>query len=87
MAGGYTVLDVALNPAVLQDCKKDKAELYALALSFAQQQLQMRLSQHYTLVRCSPKSSPDDLHRRLGFRQRSDTSMQPDTGTAVRSIT
>ncbi|XP_070826467.1 PIH1 domain-containing protein 2 isoform X1 [Chaetodon trifascialis] len=77
--GWYTVLDVALNPAVLQDCEKDKAEVYMLALSFAQQQFGMRVSQQYTVINCSPKSSPDDLYRRLGFQQWAIASKQPDT--------
>ncbi|XP_034404882.1 PIH1 domain-containing protein 2 [Cyclopterus lumpus] len=77
--GWYSVLDVAINPAVLQGSKKDKTEEYLLALSFAQQQHGMRLSQQYTVVSCCPKSSLDDVHRRLGFRQWPDTSRQPDT--------
>ncbi|XP_034723564.1 PIH1 domain-containing protein 2 [Etheostoma cragini] len=76
--GWYTVLDVAFNPAVLQESKKKKTELYMLALSFAQQHHGMRLTQQYTVISCSPKSSPDDLHRRLGFRQ---PSRQPDTAS------
>ncbi|GLD53397.1 PIH1 domain-containing protein 2 [Lates japonicus] len=36
--GLYTVLDVALNPVVLDENKQDKTEVYMLALSFAQQQ-------------------------------------------------
>ncbi|XP_042342748.1 PIH1 domain-containing protein 2 [Plectropomus leopardus] len=79
--GLYTVLDVALNYTVLQECMKDKTELYLLALSCAQQQLGMTLSQQYTVVSCSPRSSPDDLHRRLGFRQWPNTSTQPDTAS------
>ncbi|XP_054459799.1 PIH1 domain-containing protein 2 [Anoplopoma fimbria] len=79
--GRYSVLDVALNPAVLQESKKDKTEVYMLALSFAQQQHGMSLSQQYNVVSCSPKSSPDDLHRRLGFRQRPNPSRQPDTAS------
>ncbi|XP_070685965.1 PIH1 domain-containing protein 2 [Pempheris klunzingeri] len=79
--GCYTVLDVALNPAVLQESKTDKTEVYKLALSFAQQQHGMRLSQQYTVISCSPKSSPDDLCRRLGFRQWSNTPKLPETAT------
>lgn len=77
------MLDVALNPAVLQESKKDKTEVYMLALSFVQQHHGMRLSQQYTVVSCGPKSSPDDLHRRLGVRQWTNTSKQPDTGRAI----
>ncbi|XP_068584654.1 PIH1 domain-containing protein 2 [Cebidichthys violaceus] len=79
--GRYSVLDVALNPAVLQKSKKDNAEVYMLALSFAQQLHGMSLSQQYAVVSRSPKSSPDDVHRRLGFRQRPKTSGQPDTAS------
>lgn len=77
------MLDVAVNPAVLKESETDKTEIYMLALSFAQQQHGMRLSPQYTVVSCSPKSSPDDLHRRLGFRQWPNASKQPDTGTAI----
>lgn len=82
-AGWYSVLDVALNPAVLQDSKKDKTEIYMLVLNFAQQQHGIRISQQYTVVSCSPKSSPEDLQRRLGFQQWPNTSKQPDTGRAI----
>ncbi|XP_040902775.1 PIH1 domain-containing protein 2 [Toxotes jaculatrix] len=75
--GLYTLLDVALNPAVLEESKKDKTEVYVLALSFAQQQHGLRLSQQYSVISCSPKSSPDDFHRRLGFQQQPNTS-KPD---------
>nr|XP_019943797.1 PREDICTED: PIH1 domain-containing protein 2 isoform X1 [Paralichthys olivaceus] len=78
--GLYTVLDVALNPAVLENNKKDKTALYTLSLSFAQQQHGLRLSQQYTVITCSPKSSPEDLHRRLGFQQWPN-SRQPDTAS------
>ncbi|XP_051253430.1 PIH1 domain-containing protein 2 [Dicentrarchus labrax] len=76
--GCYTVLDVAFNPAVLQKIKKDKTEVYMLAMSFAQQQHGMRLSQTYTVVSCCPRSSPDDLYRRLGFQQWPNSSKQPN---------
>ncbi|XP_034460515.1 PIH1 domain-containing protein 2 [Hippoglossus hippoglossus] len=80
--GLYTVLDVALNPAVLETDKKDKSDLYTLALTFAQQQHGLRLSQQYTVITCSPQSSPDDLNRRLGFQQwLTNTSSQPDTAS------
>lgn len=80
------MLDVAVNPAVLQESTPDKTEVYMLALSFAEQQHGMRLSEQYTVVSCSPKSSPDDLHRRLGFRQWPNTSKQLDTGRAISLI-
>lgn len=86
LPGLYTVLDVALNPAVLEENNKDKATVYMLALSFAQQQQGLRLSQQYTVVKCSPDCRPDDLHRRLGFQQRPNTSKQPDTGRAITFI-
>ncbi|XP_030250425.1 PIH1 domain-containing protein 2 isoform X1 [Sparus aurata] len=79
--GAYTVMDVALNPAVLQDSEEDKAEVYMMALSFAQQQFGLTLSQQYTLISSGPKSSPDDLHRRLGFRQCPKVSKQTDTAS------
>ncbi|XP_061683880.1 PIH1 domain-containing protein 2 [Syngnathoides biaculeatus] len=70
--GAYTVLDIAFNPEVLHDCKKDKSEMdqiYLLALSFAQQQHGLKLSQQYNVVRFCPKNGPEDLRRRLGFHQ------------------
>ncbi|KAM4566837.1 PIH1 domain-containing protein 2 [Odontesthes bonariensis] len=79
--GWYAVLDVALNPAVLQGSKADKTDInnvYMLALSFAQQQHGMRLSQEHSVVSCSPKSGPDDLNRRLGFQIRPNISKQPE---------
>ncbi|XP_040039703.1 PIH1 domain-containing protein 2 isoform X1 [Gasterosteus aculeatus] len=79
--GWYSVLDVALNPAVLQESKKDKREVHTLAVGFARQQHGMSLSQHYTVVNCSPKSSPEDVRRRLGYEQWSNTSSQPDIAT------
>ncbi|XP_013867918.1 PIH1 domain-containing protein 2 [Austrofundulus limnaeus] len=68
--GWCAVLDVALNPAVLQESKDkvDITNIYKLALSFAQQQHGMQLSPEYSVVNFSPKSSPDDLYRRLGFQ-------------------
>ncbi|KAM3615636.1 uncharacterized protein V6R79_005371 [Siganus canaliculatus] len=75
--GCYMVLDVAFNPAVLQ---KDKTDyIYMMALDFVQQQFGLRLSQQYTIVSCSPKSSPHELQSRLGFRPWPDASKQPHT--------
>ncbi|XP_049919861.1 PIH1 domain-containing protein 2 isoform X2 [Epinephelus moara] len=79
--GVYTVLDVALNPTVLQESMKDKTEVYTLALSFAQRQYGMTLSQRYTVVSCGPKNSLEDLYRRLGFQQWSNTSKQAGTAS------
>uniref|UniRef100_A0A3Q2NU50 PIH1 domain-containing protein 2 n=1 Tax=Fundulus heteroclitus TaxID=8078 RepID=A0A3Q2NU50_FUNHE len=70
--GRYAVLDVALNPAVLQKSEEEGADMgniYTLALRFARQQHGMLLSQEYSIVSCSPKGSPDDLRRRLGFQK------------------
>ncbi|XP_020510078.2 PIH1 domain-containing protein 2 [Labrus bergylta] len=79
--GCDTVLDVVFNPAVLQESHKDKAEIYLLALSFAEQHHGLKLSRQYEVVSCSPKSSPNDLHRRLGFSQWPNNSKQQDTAT------
>ncbi|XP_063350335.1 PIH1 domain-containing protein 2 [Pelmatolapia mariae] len=78
----YTVLDVALNPVLLQESRENKAEInqvYMLALSFAQKQLGMTLSQEYRVVNSSPNSSPDEMHRRLGFQKLSSAPKQPNT--------
>lgn len=88
-AGRYTVLDVAFNPAVLQESKKDKTEMnqiYMLALSFAQQLHGFTLSHQYSVVSCSPKSSPYELHCRLRFQQWSSTAKPPDTGRVLSLI-
>uniref|UniRef100_A0A3P8SGJ5 PIH1 domain-containing protein 2 n=1 Tax=Amphiprion percula TaxID=161767 RepID=A0A3P8SGJ5_AMPPE len=80
--GWFAVLDVALNPAVLQESMEEQThmnQVYMQALSFAQQQHGMRLSQQYSVVNWSPKSSPDELHRRLGFQKWSNSSKQADT--------
>uniref|UniRef100_A0A665TQD8 PIH1 domain containing 2 n=1 Tax=Echeneis naucrates TaxID=173247 RepID=A0A665TQD8_ECHNA len=77
----FSVLDVALNPAVLEERKKEKTDIYMLTLSFAQQHLGLRLSQAYTVISSSPRSSPDDFHRRLGFQKWSKTPKQPNTAS------
>ncbi|XP_077578444.1 PIH1 domain-containing protein 2 [Stigmatopora nigra] len=82
--GVYTVLDIAFNPEVLEDCKKDKAEMdqvYKLALSFAHQQHGLKLSQHYNIVSFCPKNCPEDLRRRLcSQRQQLTADKQSDSG-------
>ncbi|XP_071768960.2 PIH1 domain-containing protein 2 [Centroberyx gerrardi] len=79
----YTVLDVALSPAVLQECKdrREMDQVYMLALSFTEQQHGLRLSHQYTVISCSPKGSLEDLYRRLQFRQQPNSGKQPDTVT------
>ncbi|KAG7479548.1 hypothetical protein JOB18_028100 [Solea senegalensis] len=84
--GSYAILDVAFNPAVLEENKEDRTGLYTLAVKFVQQQQQdqedgLRLSDHFTVVSSSPNGSRDDLQRRLlsGFQQRSNTSKQLNT--------
>lgn len=57
-----------------------------LALSFAQQQHGLGLSQQYTVVTSSPKSSVDEVYHRLGFKKWSNTSKQPDIGRATRLL-
>lgn len=69
-AGGYTVLDVALNPAVLRDGNVENREVCALALRFAQKHYGLSVCQDFTVIGCSPNSSPDEIYRRLRFRQR-----------------
>ncbi|KAM9732988.1 PIH1 domain-containing protein 2 isoform 2-T2 [Menidia menidia] len=79
--GRYAVMDVALNPAVLQESREDKADInnvYLLALNFAQQQHGWQLSPEYSLVNCSPESSTDDLRRRLGLQMGPNISDQPE---------
>ncbi|XP_015238925.1 PREDICTED: PIH1 domain-containing protein 2 [Cyprinodon variegatus] len=86
--GWHAVLDVALNPAVLQKRKDDKADIndiYKLALSFAQQQHRMLLSAEYSIVSCSPNSNRDDLRCRLGF-QKPPTSKLETAGQTPASL-
>eukprot|EP00066_Takifugu_rubripes_P004894 XP_003968573.1 PREDICTED: PIH1 domain-containing protein 2 [Takifugu rubripes] len=68
--GGYTVLDVALNPAVLLDGNVENREVCALALRFAQKHYGLSVCQDFTVIGCSPNSSTDEIYRRLRFRQR-----------------
>ncbi|KAM4627589.1 PIH1 domain-containing protein 2 [Polymixia lowei] len=84
----YSVLDVALSPAVLHEAKKDKREMdqvYLLALSFTHQQHGLRLSQQYTVTSSILKGSLDDMQRRIGFKKHLNSSAtstkQPDTAT------
>ncbi|XP_077397216.1 PIH1 domain-containing protein 2 [Festucalex cinctus] len=70
--GAYTVLDIAFNPEVLQDCKKNQTgmdQIYMLALRFAQQQHGLKLSHQYNVVSFCPKNAPEDLRRRFGIQQ------------------
>ncbi|XP_030008630.1 PIH1 domain-containing protein 2 [Sphaeramia orbicularis] len=79
--GQYSVLDVALNPGILQECKKEEThmnQVYMLLLKFSQQQHGLKLSQQYSVVSSSPKSTMDDLYRRLGFQQWPNVGKQPD---------
>ncbi|KAJ0047374.1 hypothetical protein NL108_006757, partial [Boleophthalmus pectinirostris] len=78
--GPYTVLDVAVNPGLLKEYKPDETEmnrLYMLLLNFVQQQHNLKLSQQYTPV--SPRSTIQDLHRRLGFQQWPSMGNKADT--------
>lgn len=70
LAGGYAVLDVALNPAVLRDGNVENREVCALALRFAQKHYGLSVCQDFTVIGCSPNSSTDEIYRRLRFRQR-----------------
>lgn len=82
-AGGCTVLDVALNPAVLRDGNVENREICALALRFAQKHYGLSVSQDFAIIGCSPNSSPDEIYRRLGFRQRPIAPAQPVKGGGV----
>ncbi|KAM9318903.1 PIH1 domain-containing protein 2 [Pholidichthys leucotaenia] len=80
--GCYSVLDIALNPAVLRENRENKTELnrvYVVALNFAQRSHGMRLSQQYSVVNCSPRSSRDELHHRLGFQKWPKVSKHSNT--------
>lgn len=84
-AGGYTVLDVALNPAVLRDSNVENREVCALALRFAQKHYGLSVCQDFTVIGCSPNSSPDEIYRRLRFRQRPAAS-EPVKGTESNNL-
>lgn len=65
---------------MLQDASMETADICALALSFAQKHYGLSVSQDFTIVGCSPNSSPDEIYRRLGFRQRLKACEQPVKG-------
>lgn len=77
------MLELALNPAVLQDGNVETADVCALALSFARKHYGLSVSQDFTIVGCSPNSSPGEIYRRLGFRQRPKACQQPLTGVEL----
>ncbi|XP_029027283.1 PIH1 domain-containing protein 2 [Betta splendens] len=82
--GFYAVADVAINPVVLQESKKDKKKIdhvYMVALGFIQQQHGVRLSQQYTVVSFSPRSSRNELLHRLGFQHWPNITKQADTAS------
>lgn len=76
------MLEIALNPAALEENNKGDEEVCMLALNFARQQFGLRLSEQYTVVSCSPKSSQSDLYQRLGYQQWPNGPREPNTGGA-----
>lgn len=74
------VLELAMNPAVLQDSNVKSQNICALALSFVQKHYGLSLSQDFTIIGCSPNSSPDEIYCRLGFRQRPNACKRPVKG-------
>lgn len=74
------VLELAMNPAVLQDGNVETVNICALALSFVHKHYGLSVSQDFTIIGCSPNSSPDEIYRRLGFHQRPNASEQPVKG-------
>lgn len=101
-AGSYTVLDVAFSPSELQRAKQHRAgggageldpQVYLLALSFAQREHGLRLSEQYRVTSASsrPGGSLQDVQRRLAFRQQpgrpaSGGAAGPDAGRKVARI-
>lgn len=79
-----TLLDIALNPAALEENNKGDEEVCMLALNFARQQFGLRLSDEYTVVSCSPKSSQSDLYQRLSYQQWPNTPREANTGRVGR---
>lgn len=75
---------MAVNPAALRDVKTP--DVCALALSFARKHYGLSASGDFTIVGCSPSSSPGEIHRRLGFGQRPKASEQPLTGKELSSV-
>lgn len=76
------MLEIALNPAALEENNKGDEEVCILALNFARQQYGLRLSEKYTVVSCSPKSGQSDLQQRLSYQQWPNAPRQPATGRA-----
>ncbi|KAM6960541.1 PIH1 domain-containing protein 2 [Aplochiton taeniatus] len=69
----YSVLDVAFSPLVLEEAQKNRREkdqVHLLAMSFAQQQHDLHLSQQYNVTRSKLKGSLEDMQRRLGPQQK-----------------
>lgn len=81
--GSFSVVDIAFNPGVLEENKDDKSAVYLLALRFVQQHHGLKLSEQYSVISYSPRSSQTHLHRRLGFQQRTVTPEQPSKGRAL----
>lgn len=63
---------------MLQDVKTE--DVCALALSFVRKHYGLSVSQDFTIIGCSPNSSPDEINRRLGFHQRPNACEQPVKG-------
>ncbi|KAL2085522.1 hypothetical protein ACEWY4_018842 [Coilia grayii] len=79
----YSVLDVAYSPEVLEGARsnpQERKQLHLLALSFAQQQHGLSLSQHFKLHSSSLKGSPESMRDRLSsLRQPKQPAPPPPT--------
>ncbi|KAJ8391247.1 hypothetical protein AAFF_G00095140 [Aldrovandia affinis] len=77
----YSVTDVSFNPDVLQaaqESPQEREQLHLLALSFAQQQHGLRLSQDYTVLSDMLKGTAQSMrHRLASLRQDTPCASAP----------
>ncbi|XP_036393693.1 PIH1 domain-containing protein 2 [Megalops cyprinoides] len=82
----YSVLDMAFHPDVLQrvlESRQEREQLHLLALSFAQEQHGLRLSQDYSLLGTRLKGSTQSMRHRLASPHLPRPSDSTPTPTAT----
>ncbi|XP_037402715.1 PIH1 domain-containing protein 2 isoform X2 [Pygocentrus nattereri] len=86
----YYIVDVALNPEVLQRAEGDtqeKEQIHLLALSFIQQHHNLNLSKHFTVTKGKLKGSVQNVKSRLMAPPQSKfSSPNPQTESATSLI-
>ncbi|KAI1893492.1 hypothetical protein AGOR_G00124280 [Albula goreensis] len=85
----YSILDVAFNPRVLQEAQEsqwERDQLYLLALSFAQKQHGLHVSQDYILLSDRLKGTAQSMRHRLASphqNPRSAPAPTPPSGPSL----